>query len=120
MTATILGFLFFLTICLIVALIIAMEMEKDTIIEMDSQKCLTHLEDVYEDRNFAIFANFTFLHENTKSLTVDIKFDGITRRFTLPKCSAEPTRKGLVISKKYIRTCNENSELYRKIIQGKG
>ena len=99
---------------LIMALIIAMEKHVDSCRE-DDRKYNRRIPGVTQCRGFAIFADFKIVKENKKSIVADIRFDGALHRMTFPRCSAQPTRRGLVVSIRFIETCNINSELYDKI-----
>ena len=101
---------------LIMALIIAMEKHVDLCREND-RKYNRRIPGVTQCRGFAIFADFKIIKENKKSIVADIKFDGTLHRMTFPRYSAQATRRGLVVSMKFIETCNINSELYDKIFK---
>ena len=99
---------------LIVALIIAMEQHVDSCREID-RKFNSYTPGVAQSRNFAIFADFKIVKENKNNIVADIRFDGTLHRMSFPRCSAQPTKRGLVVSMKFIETCNMNSKLYDKI-----
>ena len=99
---------------LIVALIIAMEQHVDSCREED-RKYNRRIPGVKQLHHFAIFADFKIVMENSRNIVADIRLDGILHRMKFPKCSAQPTRRGLVVSMIFIETCNINSELYEKM-----
>ena len=101
---------------LIMALIIAMEKHVDSCREND-KKINSYTPGAAQSRNFAIFADFKIVKENKNNIVADIKFDGALYRMAFPKCSAQATRRGLVVSMRFIETCNINSELYEKIFE---
>ena len=103
---------------LIMALIIAMEKHVDSCREND-RKFNSYTPGAAQSRNFAIFADFKIVKENKNNIVADIRFDGTLHRMTFPRCSAQATRRGLVVSMKFIETCNINSELYEKIFRKK-
>ena len=99
---------------LIMALIIAIERHEDLCREND-RKYFRRILGVKQLHNFAIFADFKIVRENSRNIVADVRIDGILHRMKFPKCSAQATRRGLVVSMKFIETCNMNSKLYDKI-----
>jgi len=99
---------------LIMALIIAIERHEDLCREND-RKYNRRIPGVKQLHHFAIFTDFKIVMENSRHIVADIRLDGILHRMKFPKCSAQPTRRGLVVSMTFIETCNINSELYDKI-----
>ncbi len=99
---------------LIMALIIAMEKHVDSYREKD-REFNRYTPGAAQCRNFAIFADFKIVRENSRNIVADVRLDGILHRMKFPKCSAQATRRGLVVSMKFIETCNMNSKLYDKI-----
>ena len=101
---------------LIMALIIAMEKHVDSYREKD-REFNRYTPGAAQCRNFAIFADFKIVRENSRNIVADVRLDGILHRMKFPKCSAQATRRGLVVSMRFIETCNINSELYEKIFK---